>query len=522
MLMVAIVPASASAASPGKTLGVYAGPGAPDGVAQFESQLGRPVSFVADAFARDTWANLIDVDWWIGRWKASQYFSRVAYTVPMLPDEGGTLAQGASGQFNGYFRTLAERLVAGGQGSATLRLGWEFNGDWYKWSIKGGQGATYAAYWRQIVTTMRSVPGAHFKFDWCANSGSSYVGGTQLEAETAWPGSSYVDFVGLDVYDQSWIDDRSNADARWNGYLNDQNGLKWQRDFAARMGKPMTFPEWGLSNRHDGYGGGDAPAFIEHMHAWIKANNVDHHMYFNWADVNSDYRIFRGDTPRAAQRFRELFGTDAGDNDGASTGSEGTAPARLYVKGVKISRTSRRLRIDATLAPQASGAARITLSAGGHTARFSKRVSGGRLRVSQRISRGMARKGTGTVTVSYGGDAATHSQKVRLRVGSRKSKLRPLAGPRIGANQLAAAGSINKRARGAVRIELNFDVAGKNVTRAFSAKIRGGRWSLATQLPADVLAQLGQRTGGVTASAIFTGSGKVSGAMKLYDVLGAR
>jgi len=524
MLTLAMLPAAASASSPGRTLGVYAGSGSPASVAKFEGEVGRPVSVVYDAFAPESWSSMTDVNWWMQTWSASKYSGRVVYSVPMLPNSGGTLAQGAAGDYNGYFRTLAQRLVAGGSGGATLRLGWEFNGDWMKWTINVPNGAAnYAAYWRQIVNTMRSVPGAHFKFDWCPNAGSTWVGGKQLQAEAAYPGDAYVDYIGLDVYDASWIPNYNDAAARWKDYLSTGNGLRWHRDFAAKHGKPMTFPEWGLSNRYaDDHGGGDAPYFIEQMHAWIKANNVAYHMYFEHADPDGDSAIFAGKTPKAAARFKALFGNDNGDATSVSGDSTGSDAARLNIMRVKISKRTRKLSLLATLAPNATGSARVTLKVGGRKMSFSKRINGGRLKVSRKISSSQARKGTGTVTVTYGGNEQTRPQKVRLRIAPGKPKLRILSGPRINGNQLSAAGTISKRARGSVRIQLNFFVAGKSITREFRATISKGSWSLNAALPASVAAELVQRTGSAQSYAIFNGSRRVAGAMKLYDVLGSR
>ncbi len=527
--MLVLTPASAPAASPGKTLGVYAGPGSPEGVAKFENGAGRPVAIVHDALARENWANLIDIEYWTRKWTPTRHAGRIYYSVPMLPDTGGSLAAGAAGDYNNYFRTLAQRFVASGQGGATLRLGPEFNGNWFKWTINvPNGGANYAAYWRQIVTTMRSVQGANFKFDWCPNAGSSYVNGKQMKAETAWPGGAYVDYIGADIYDQSWLPNFRDPEARWKDFMNTGNGLKWHAAFAKAQGKPMTFPEWGIANRYDGQSGGDAPQFIEHMYSWIRANNVAFHMYFEWADPNADYRIFNGKTPKAAKRFRELFSPDdAGDigsgaggaNGGATTGTDS---AKLNIKTVKISPRSRRLRLVATLAPGASGVARITLSAGGRKTSFSKKISRGRLKVSKRISRKLARKGTGTVTVRYGGNATTRAQQVRLKIARGGAKLRLVSGPSISASRISASGTISKRARGVVRIQLSFVLAGKNITRVFRARIGKGRWSLNAAIPANVQGGLAQRSGTAEAYAIYTGSSKVSGAMKLYDVLAAR
>ncbi|MDX6718113.1 MAG: hypothetical protein QOJ63_367 [Solirubrobacteraceae bacterium] len=300
---------AAQASSPSDTLGVYAGAGDPAAVAQFESRVGHPVSIVHDYLARDSWTSISSPDWSIGVWGPSAYRDRMLYTVPMLPDSGGTLAAGAAGQYDAYFRTLAQKLVAGGQGRAILRLGPEFNGNWFKWTIAAPGGpADFASFWRRIVTAMRAVPGAAFRFDWSPSSGSSWLNGQQLDAAAAYPGDAYVDYIGLDQYDASWIADHADPLKRWDGYMNQQFGLLWHKNFAAAHNKPMTFPEWGLSRRADGYGGGDSPEFIEKMHAWITANNVAYNLYFDYADSVAESRLFIGAFPNATARFLALFG----------------------------------------------------------------------------------------------------------------------------------------------------------------------------------------------------------------------
>ncbi len=307
-----VIAPSARAASPGETLGVYAGAGDPAAVADFERHIGRPVSLVHDSFAKETWSAIESPQWWTSTWGASAYESRMMFTVPMLPDSGGSLAAGAAGDYDAHFVTLAQRLVEGGQANAILRLGHEFNGDWYRWSIGVANGAgDYAAYWRRIVTAMRSVAGAQFRFDWTANSGSSWSGGQPLDAAAAYPGDAYVDFIGLDQFDHSWIDDRADPAARWREYLDQPFGLRWHTTFASVHGKPMTFGEWGLAQRADGYGGGDSPEFVTRMYEWIRDNDVAYHAYFNYADANIDARLFGGLFPNASARFIELFGTTA-------------------------------------------------------------------------------------------------------------------------------------------------------------------------------------------------------------------
>jgi Glycosyl hydrolase family 26 len=261
-------------------MGVYRGSANPSGVGAFGAWVGRRPGVAVDFLAKGSWSEISGAEWWADGWAGSGY--RVVFSVPLLPDSGGSLAEGAQGAFDGHFRRLAEVLVEGGQGDAILRLGWEMNGDWYRWSIKGGEDA-FAAYWRRVVDVMRSVSPA-FRFDFTVSMGGSVVDGERLDPAAAYPGDDYVDFIGMDVYDQG-LD--------WG--LTAPFGLEWHRDFAREHGKPMTIPEWGLKGRDD-------PEFVERMHDWIERNPVAYHAYFDF----EEHELAR--YPRASERFRELFG----------------------------------------------------------------------------------------------------------------------------------------------------------------------------------------------------------------------
>lgn len=280
----------------------------------FEQQLGRRVDYGHDYILKNSWTSITNVHWIARTWSAAGFAGRTVLTVPMLPNHSGSMKAGARGAYNNRFRLLAHRLVAGGQADAVLRIGPEFNGDWFRWTIKGKGGSNrFKRYWRQIVTTMRGVPGANFRFDWSPNGGSSYIkGGKRLKAATAYPGDRYVDYIGLDVFDQSWAPHSNRASVRWREFMHQTDGLAWHARFAAAHQKPMTFPEWGLVNRSDGHGGGDNPYFVRKMHEWIQTHNVAYHLYFESRDPNGEYRVFSGTFPKAAQSFVRYFGSQAG------------------------------------------------------------------------------------------------------------------------------------------------------------------------------------------------------------------
>ena len=114
----------------------------------------------------------------------------MTFSIPMLPNSGATLADGAAGDYSAYFQTIAQGLIANNQAGSILRIGWEFNGSWTPWYADASNASTFVAYWQQIVTAMRSVAGADFKFEWCPDIGSS-VG----NLANFYPGNAYVDYV---------------------------------------------------------------------------------------------------------------------------------------------------------------------------------------------------------------------------------------------------------------------------------------------------------------------------------------
>jgi Glycosyl hydrolase family 26 len=549
-------PSAAQAAAPQDTLGIYPGSGNVARLTSFQQTLGRNLAHVHDYLDKRTWATMLDMQWMAQRWSGAGFANKIVITVPMLPDSVpagyGGLASGAAGTFNPYFKTLAEHLVAYGMPNAILRIGPEFNGNWFRWTMKVDNGAAdFAAYWRQIVNTMRTVPGQHFKFDWAANAGSSYTGpGQQLEAADAWPGDAYVDYVGMDVYDQSWAPWQDDPVARWNEYVNQHNGMAWQVAFAAAHGKPLSYPEWGLVDRADGHGGGDDPYFIQQMYDWFATHNVAYTLYFEDSDPNAQYAVFSGNFPTAAQKFISLFGAPpppppppptspppppappGGGHDpkpGRQVDADGSSFdlgefARLCINSARISPGSRRLTLLATITRHASGAAKVQLLAGGRKTRFSKKIKSGRVKVSRKLSSKQARKGTGIVTISYGGNAKTRPQTVRLRLAPRAARLHLGVAPTLSGGRLKSFGTISKRARGVVRLQMTYEVNAQTVTREYKAKIRKGRWQLNATLTQLVQDEIAGREGPVHAYALYTGSlpRRIGGQMKSYELLGPR
>lgn len=301
-LLAALIALAAPAGA--QDLAVYKGAGCEGKprIAGFERWLGRPIDRVVDFLARDSWQKMVDSTRWIsGCWRGAPY--ALALSVPMLPNgKDNTLRAGADGAYDRYFQEIARILVADGHAGAVIRLGWEFNGGWYPWAAKKDPKA-WVAFWQRIVTTMRGVPGAAFKFDW-----NPTLGWQQVPSDQVWPGDGYVDIIGLDVYNQTWDKGVKTPEQRWDDLMNQSFGLKWHADFARKHGKPMSFAEWGTGTRPDGHGGGDDPLFVKNMAAWIRAHPVLYQGYWDYPAPDFNAEVSRGKLPESGAELRRQFG----------------------------------------------------------------------------------------------------------------------------------------------------------------------------------------------------------------------
>ena len=289
-------------------LGAYVSSGAPREIAHFAALTGAKPSLASDYLPRDSgWAGMVGVkplQHVLGPWRASKY--QLILGVPMIPPRNGramgTLAAGAAGRYDSEFATLAKTLVYYGQADAVLRIGWEFNGTWYPWAVTNGSDAVnFAAFFRNIVTAMRIVPGEDFRFVWNATSGPE-----PEAAQNAYPGDAYVDYVGLDLYDQVWgipLDPK----LAWPRYVTESNGLQWLSSFAATHHKAAVIPEWGLTIRSDGHGLGDDPLFVAKMAQWISTHDVAFTSYFDVDAPDGQHNISDRAFSQSLATFKRSF-----------------------------------------------------------------------------------------------------------------------------------------------------------------------------------------------------------------------
>lgn len=283
--------------------GAYVGGIAVDGVARFGQWRGRPLEVVADFLPGGSWSDIEMPEWWSWHWNQLANRPQMVVGVPLLPTDADTLADGAGGAYNAHFRTLAERMVANNLGGSVLRLGYEMNGNWFRYSAVGKE-ASFIDYWRQIVTTMRAVPGAHFDFNFNPTLGS---GSWNARPDAMYPGDAYVDSIGLDVYDAAYGQSTLTPAQRWSSVKDGTYALDWWASFAAAHGgKPLSFPEWGTVAAADqnGGGGGDNPYFVKSFLTWVGAHHVSFESYFEVFAQDGDHYLEGTTFPNAAHVYR--------------------------------------------------------------------------------------------------------------------------------------------------------------------------------------------------------------------------
>ncbi|MGY3620758.1 glycoside hydrolase family 26 protein [Bradyrhizobium sp. USDA 10063] len=253
----------------------------------------KPASVLGvDFYGQSTWEDFRKVDWVPGIWRRLNPKRNVVWSMP-LTITGTPLVDVADGLHDSEFEAAA-RAIAEAQPRAIIRLGWEMNLSQMGWFAKG-QEADYIRAFRRVVDIFRRAS-SEFKFDWCPGWGPQ-----EMPADLAYPGDDVVDYIGLDVYD---FKSEGSVEERWQTlFLKAPFGLEWHRDFAARHGKRVSFPEWGVGHA------GDNPYFIQKMYDWFVENqhSIAYAAYFN-VDGLWPTQIDTGRFPESEKLFRKLFG----------------------------------------------------------------------------------------------------------------------------------------------------------------------------------------------------------------------
>jgi hypothetical protein len=255
----------------GRTMGGWYGGASGVGVAdgKLSQWLDQPVTLAA------FWADTSD---------------EVQRTIPSLTSEyrnwdkavdiavGGTVlgsgenyAAAANGAYDDRWRAAA-RVIAqnreGAKGPTFVRPFHEMNGDWYaNWVVTRANSADYKKAFARYAKILReALPEVYIVFS------PNYGDHTGLPIDYWYPGDDVVDVVAPDYYND-YADQANGSVAGWNEAADDRDsngnpqGPESWRQFAAKHGKPLGFPEWGL--KPSSQGGQDSAAWVKAVNTWM-------------------------------------------------------------------------------------------------------------------------------------------------------------------------------------------------------------------------------------------------------------
>ncbi len=240
---------------------------------------------------------------WVGQRPATRDLVLAVNLIPTYLDNVNNPSQWeracANGSYDSYATALGTSLVKAGLQNSVIRLGTEMNGVWEGDFIGTtvGEQKTWAKCFAREVTGLRQATGEHFLIDWNVNACIGDYGYANY-----YPGNAYVDILGLDLYDVGC--QTPTTSLTFQQLAHEQLGLSYFERFAKAKGKPMSFPEWGLSTIPSG----DDPGYIEGMGAAFKKDDFAFESYFEGGGTNVKALSLGLDTPLSLVAFQQWFG----------------------------------------------------------------------------------------------------------------------------------------------------------------------------------------------------------------------
>jgi hypothetical protein len=184
-------PSPSRPAGPVSYVGVYES-GAPNsyaGINQFAQAIGRQPNLVSYYSA---WLEPFQRDF------AASAEKHGAVTLVQIDARNISLTSIANGQYDSYLQNYATAVKAFG-GQVILSFDHEMNGNWYSWGYGHATPTDFVAAWRHIVDIFRDQRTTNVTWLWTVNIIDTLDDHVVLPGPW-WPGSSYVNWVGIDGY----------------------------------------------------------------------------------------------------------------------------------------------------------------------------------------------------------------------------------------------------------------------------------------------------------------------------------
>lgn len=202
-----------------------------------------------------------------------------------LTDPGQiTLAAITGGQWDAYIAARGREFARFGR-PLIVRWGHEFNGNWYPWAVATNNQdpkAFVRAYRR--VHDIVSAQGAHnVQWCWAYNNGASPAADWNDEA-LAYPGSAYVDWIGIDGYNWGFGPSWDPGVDHWASFVDTFSGA-YARARKIDPRKPVMVPEFASSED-----GGSKRDWVAAMITELEAGRFPNLRLLTWFDIDKEER----------------------------------------------------------------------------------------------------------------------------------------------------------------------------------------------------------------------------------------
>lgn len=157
----------------------------------------KPVEQFAAAVGRKPGIVLLYSGWdepWQAKFAAMAYAHHAEPFVQIEPT-GVTLQSIIDGRSDAYLRSYA-RSVRLYRHPVILSFAAEMNGSWYSWGAGHTKPTVFIGAWRHIVNVFRKAGAYNAAWLWTVNSTNA----SAAPVQQWWPGSRYVNAVGIDGY----------------------------------------------------------------------------------------------------------------------------------------------------------------------------------------------------------------------------------------------------------------------------------------------------------------------------------
>jgi hypothetical protein len=216
------------------------------------------------------------------------------------------LGQAASGAYDATYGVMAKALASWKNPLISVRIGWELNGTWYKWSNGQGTNATYAnfvaAFKRAAVQVRKQNPNVLVQWNlaWGQEDPTPYWPGA-YDANTN-PGG--VDVISMDFY-QANISQYNNG-GKQSSWSLAQSGvtidLDWMVTFAKNHNVKIALSEYGAGSPSSGGETSgkalDDGAWTAASIAWMNAQPPGFFLWTLWSDdAPADDIVTQGANP---------------------------------------------------------------------------------------------------------------------------------------------------------------------------------------------------------------------------------